>query len=138
MASSANFQKFAIRTIRGLKTKSFSSSVELINQMGSKVAAMIPVDTGNLKSTVRVVTDAARGRASLLVGGPKTTRKVRAGAAVDYDYAVGVEYGTQKMKAQPYFWPQWRIIKPKAKKRNREDVKQIAAAAGRSTGVAVK
>jgi hypothetical protein len=138
MANTKNFEKFAIRTIRGLKTKSFSSSVELINQMASGVAARVPTDTGTLKSTIRVVTDSARGRASLLVGGPKTTRKVRAGAAVDYDYAVGVEYGTQKMKAQPYFWPQWRIIKPKAKKRNREDVKQIAAAAGRSTGVAVK
>lgn len=107
--------------------------------MGAGVSQRIPVDTGNLKSSLRAVTDTPRGRASLLVGGPRTTRKVRASAtAPDYDYAVGVEYGTQKMRAQPYFWPEWRLIKPQAKKRNREDVKAIAAAAGRGNGVTVK
>ena len=44
-------------------------------------------------------------------GGRLTTRQVRKGSGVDYDYALANEFGTQKMNAQPFFWPTYRLMK---------------------------
>jgi len=44
-------------------------------------------------------------------GGELTTRSVRRGASVTYDYALANEYGTRKMTAQPFFWPTYRLLK---------------------------
>lgn len=46
-------------------------------------------------------------------GGPLTTREVREGAGVFYDYALANEFGTQEMNAQPFFWPVYRLFKKK-------------------------
>lgn len=44
-------------------------------------------------------------------GGPLTTKEVRAGSGIAYDYSLANEFGTQKMKAQPFFWPTYRLMK---------------------------
>lgn len=61
-------------------------------------------ETGKLKQSVRV----RRGRGTLELfveaGGDLTTRQVREGSGVDYDYALGVEFGNQHAPAQPFFY----------------------------------
>lgn len=44
-------------------------------------------------------------------GGPLTTKEVRKGSGRAYDYALANEFGTEKMKAQPFFWPSYRLTK---------------------------
>ena len=55
-------------------------------------------------------------------GGPNTTVEVREGSSTSYDYAMAQEYGTQKMSANPFFWP---AIRAKAKQTKREMRKAI-------------
>jgi len=57
-------------------------------------------------------------QARITAGGILTTRSVREGASATYDYAMANEYGTQKMPAQPFFWPTYRMMK----KRTRSEI----------------
>lgn len=68
--------------------------------------------TGKLADSVQV----RRGRNTLelevTAGGDATTKEVRAGSGVRYDYALANEFGTSAMPAQPFFWPTWRQLEP--------------------------
>lgn len=61
-------------------------------------------DEGKLASSIRL----ERGRHPLRVlvraGGPLTTKD-------GYDYALANEFGTEKMRAQAFFWPTYRAKK---------------------------
>lgn len=69
-------------------------------------------ETGKLAESVQV----RRGRNTLelevTAGGETTTKEVRAGSGVQYDYALANEFGTSNMPAQPFFWPTWRRLEP--------------------------
>lgn len=41
-------------------------------------------------------------------GGDLTTKEVREGSGVDYDYAEAFEFGTSRQHAKPFFWPTYR------------------------------
>jgi len=41
-------------------------------------------------------------------GGDLTTKEIREGSGVDYDYAEAFEYGTSRQHAKPFFWPTYR------------------------------
>ncbi len=64
--------------------------------------------TGNTKKSVRV----RRGRNTLELyveaGGELTTKQIRQGSGVSYDYTLAEEFGTQKMAAVPFFWSTYR------------------------------
>ena len=63
----------------------------------STAKALVPVDTGNLKSSIQTTQE---GPLTALVG-PR-----------DVDYAVYVEYGTSRMAAQPYMRPAAERVQP--------------------------
>lgn len=98
-------------------------AAELANaprEQGESLAAAMrrSVPTGvdgrqELEESIRV--EAGRRPLQVLVkaGGSLTTREVRQGAGVYYDYANANEFGTQKMTAQPFFWPTYRLLKKK-------------------------
>jgi HK97 gp10 family phage protein len=44
-------------------------------------------------------------------GGPLTTKEVREGSGVSYDYAEAFEYGTSRQTARPFFWPTYEALK---------------------------
>jgi hypothetical protein len=79
--------------------------------------ALAAKDDGDLAGSVRNSYDEAELRATLTAGGEATTRPVREGADVDYDYALANEFGTQEMAAQPFFYPGYRLGKKRAKSR---------------------
>jgi HK97 gp10 family phage protein len=63
-------------------------------------------DSGKLAESIRL----ERGRHPLRVlvraGGPLTTKD-------GYDHALANEFGTEKLQAQPFFWPAYRANKTK-------------------------
>ncbi len=60
--------------------------------------AVVPVDTGNLKSSIQTTFEDAGAVAYV---GPRSV-----------DYAIHVEYGTVKMRAQPYMRPAAERVRP--------------------------
>jgi HK97 gp10 family phage protein len=77
--------------------------------------------TSDLRESIRVEKAKRPTRFLVRAGGPKTTRG-------GYDYALANEFGTQKMPAQPFFWPTYRA----EKKRIRRDIMRgIKAALGK-------
>jgi HK97 gp10 family phage protein len=45
-------------------------------------------------------------------GGAATTKEIRDGSGVPYDYAEAFEFGTSRQEARPFFWPTYRAMKP--------------------------
>lgn len=85
--------------------------------------SLAPQEDGVLRGSIRTeaLPDGEVGVA-ILAGGTATTVKVRhskKGNAPSYDYALGQEYGTQKMQANPFFWPGYRARKKRALSRVR-------------------
>lgn len=71
---------------------------------------------GELKNSIRVVEGEATAKKAFVVkieaGDASTIRHVengKAGYAYDYQYPRAVEFGTQDMPAEPFFWPIWRL-----------------------------
>ncbi len=90
--------------------------------------SLAPQDDGVLRGSIRTepLPDGEVG-VQILAGGEATTvtvRKSRKGNAPKYDYALGQEYGTEKMQANPFFWPGYRARKKRAMRRVRAGVKR--------------
>jgi len=84
----------------------------IADQLASDIKSAAPVgETGKLQSSVRV----RRGKDTLeyyiFAGGPDTTKEVRQGSGVFYDYALAIEFGTKKMEAQPFFYSTYQLKK---------------------------
>ena len=65
--------------------------------------------TGDLRDSIRVEQGKRETRALVKAGGAATTRH-------GYDYANAQEFGTEKMSAQPFFWPSYRARRPKIRR----------------------
>lgn len=68
--------------------------------------------TSNLSESVRV--SRGRGTLGLVVqaGGELTTKEVRGGSGVPYDYALGEEFGNSHYEGQPFFFSTARAFLP--------------------------
>lgn len=101
------------------------------NEMVSLAKSLVAPNTqsGDLQLSIH----SRPGRHDLAIevaaGGAATTREVRAGSGVEYDYALANEFGTSEMEAQPFFWPSYRAIKKRAKNRATRAVRKAARAA---------
>lgn len=93
-----------------------------------KALAASNVDSGSLQMSIRME-PFSRGGVGVLIkaGGPLTTRPVRAGQSVMYDYALANELGTQEMLAQPFFYP---AARRKKRSVNRRSAKALRKAVG--------
>lgn len=72
------------------------------------IADAAPKDEGNLAASVQVRRKRNTLEVEVTAGGDLTTREVREGSGVSYDYALAIEYGTSRQEAQPFFEPTWR------------------------------
>jgi HK97 gp10 family phage protein len=103
---------------RALKAQNAVNAAELVET----VKGFMPVDDGTLRSSVKHqdVSDSTRISQRVSAGGAATTKPVRSsskGNAPLYDYALAQEYGTEKMPANPAFWPAWRLKRRRFKAR---------------------
>jgi len=74
------------------------------NVLRQAMIARVHADQGTLRNSIRVEPGRNEMRALVKAGGPATT-------VGGYDYANAQEFGTQKMAAQPFFWPSYRAKK---------------------------
>lgn len=107
--------------IRGVLEKSAAEMVTLAK-------ALAPVDSGALRDSIR--SEPGKNDLSVLVmaGGEATTVAARSGQG-DYDYSLGVEFGTAENEEQPFFWNSYRAIKKKAKSRATRAIRKAARTA---------
>ena len=71
---------------------------------------LAPEEEGDLRESIRVEQGPHELSRVVLAGGEKTTREVRTGSGVTYDYAMAQELGTKDMPANPYFYPAKRLL----------------------------
>lgn len=67
-----------------------------------------PDETGNLEQSCTVVPGKDDLEFIVQAGGELTTKEIREGSGVSYDYAEAFEYGTSRQPARPFFWPTYR------------------------------
>lgn len=100
--------------------------------LGQAIQRVAPKDEGMLRESVRIEGGRFGDRFYVKAGGPKTTRPVREGVSATYDYALAVELGTQKMKAEPFFYPTYRTNR----KQMRRSIEKVILKAAKLQGPA--
>lgn len=108
------------RIPEAVKVRAQADLLQAGREINMQQRRFVPVDDGTLRSSIRTekLTDGTVGVA-IVAGGEATTKSVRKsekGNAPAYDYALAVEYGTQDMAPEPFFWPGYKIGKKKAKR----------------------
>ena len=122
------------RMLAGATKAAIAEVQPALLKVGDRVAdtmrQLAPEDTGNLIESISVTPAGKRTPPYSQPGGetlvPENQVMITAGDS-DARYPHLVEYGTTKAKAQPFFWPAYRLEKKKA-----------AAAIKRAIGTAVR
>lgn len=117
----ASVERFRLLT-EELKKAVHQNAVAELNRQATilkdTIAAVAPVyqgededvESGALKVSVNLVPDKRKDTVVRVVaGGPLTTRF--SGSSKPYDYARANEFGTVAMRAQPFFFPTYRLMK---------------------------
>jgi HK97 gp10 family phage protein len=68
-------------------------------------------ETGDLEASCTVVEGETDLEVLVQAGGDLTTKEVREGNGVSYDYAEAFEFGTSRQPAQPFFYPTYHAIR---------------------------
>lgn len=95
---------FLYKLHRALTLVKKGSGKSLADEVADAVRQAVPVRTGTLRDSVRVI-ERKDGIFTVIVGGTPETMKPFRGGAVTFDLALGTEYGTTKGPAHPFFWP---------------------------------
>ena len=113
MATNKSVEKFRRLTVELQRQVYLDSVAELEVQstaLMQQIKAVAPTGpTGNLASSVRKERGKRETVVRVMAGGFLTTRK--GGGGQPYDYARAVEFGTEKVSAQPFFFPTYRLMK---------------------------
>jgi HK97 gp10 family phage protein len=67
--------------------------------------------TGDLEASCVAVPGDSPLEFAVQAGGDLTTKEIREGSGVDYDYALAFEFGTSRQPARPFFWPTYQARK---------------------------
>lgn len=94
---------FKLRLARALLSTKKTNGKKEAERIAEDVRVEVPVDTGQLRDSIRVV-ESKRGAKVIAGGTPETMKPFPKGGGV-FDQALGIEYGTSKRPAQPYYWP---------------------------------
>lgn len=68
-------------------------------------------ETGDLEDSCVVVDGATDFEFLVQAGGSATTKDVREGSGVNYDYAEAFEFGTSHQPARPFFYPTYHAMR---------------------------
>lgn len=105
MGVDANVQAFLDRLSNRGQAAIEAELERQANRLADAMRAAAPDGpTGNLDQSVRVEPGAHPLERIVAAGGELTTRD-------GYDYALAVEFGTEKMPAEPFFWPTYRHMR---------------------------
>jgi HK97 gp10 family phage protein len=99
--------------------------------MARRLAPVAAEQGGELRSSVRYEPGVKNETAFIVrAGGALTTKPVRRGFDGSYDYALGIEFGTKEMQAQPFFYPSIRANKRAHKNRTNKALRDAIKEAG--------
>lgn len=90
------------------------------DRLAAAIKAAAPVASGALRDSVQVRRKKSDTELEVTAGGDTTTREIREGSGVSYDYARAVEFGTVDRPAQPFFFNTYRQMAPEIR-RNLDD-----------------
>lgn len=109
-----------------LEVRAAAATEALLAALGLSEAMkqVVPVDEGDLKSSIRVERGKRGDRFYVKAGGPKTTKPVRKGVSATYDAANASEFGTSKQPARPWFYPTWRRNKKQIRAAIEHEIKK--------------
>jgi HK97 gp10 family phage protein len=115
--------RFSVQSLRAeLKSRSeklkanAASAIEYAAQdLAGAIRARAKVRSGNTAKSVKAVKLPSGWRVQ--AGGDLTTKEVRKGSGVTYDYTRAEEFGTVDMKARPFFFNTYRAKKAGIKRR---------------------
>lgn len=94
--------------VRALAVVELNTQADALVSMMQHVAPTGP--TGELRITIKKIPDKQKQTiVRVVAGGPLTTE----GERDPYDYSRAVEFGTIHMPAQPFFFPTYRLMRPK-------------------------
>jgi HK97 gp10 family phage protein len=124
MPSNVSLERFR-RLTEELKQEVHREAVAELNRQAQELAKTISnvapvyqgrsepgVTPGALKGSVRVIADRSRDTVVRVVAGGQLTIRP-AVSSKPYDYARADEFGTVKMRAKPFFFPTYRLMKSK-------------------------
>jgi len=81
---------------------------EIAQGLADDIEDAAPELSGRLKRTVKVRRKRKELEFEVTAGGDETTKELRAGSGVTYDYALASEFGTAHQEAQPWFYSTYR------------------------------
>lgn len=115
MANNVSVERFKKLT-KDLQKEVHDGAVEELNLAAdAMVSAMMLASprgqSGNLEHSVRKIPGKSDTQVRVVAGGQTTTRPEISN--VPFDYARADEFGTVHMTARPFFWPTYRLLKPK-------------------------
>lgn len=90
------------------------------DRLAAAIKAEAPVASGALRDSVKVRRRKSDVELEVTAGGETTTREIRGGSGISYDYARAVEFGTVDRPAQPFFYNTYREMAPEIR-RNIDD-----------------
>jgi len=70
-----------------------------------------PAESGDLEASCRIEPGENPLEFVVKAGGDQTTREIREGSGVTFDYALAFEYGTSRQPARPFFWPTYNALR---------------------------
>lgn len=74
--------------------------------------AFVPIDDGILRGSIKNQEIGGDRIGNVITaGGSETTRPVRDGASVTFDYALAQEFGTQEHPPSPFFYGPYRAVR---------------------------
>lgn len=127
-ASLERWKKRLLKVPVAVRKAASAQALKEATGLATAIQYAAEADEGALKESVRVETGGTGDRFYVKAGGEKTTRPVRAGASATYDYALANEFGNDRMPAQPFFFPPYRVRRAKIRK-NIAEAAQAAAKA---------
>jgi HK97 gp10 family phage protein len=111
--------------------------IDAVAELNAQAAALVGVmasavkhgPTGELARSIRIEPGKKQTVVVVRAGGAATTRQ--GGSGKPYDYARAVEFGTEHVAAQPFFFPSYRLMKKKMrsamKRKITKRIKQYSA-----------
>lgn len=115
MANNVSVERFK-KLLKDLQQEVHDGAVAELNSSADAMVSAMELAaprgaSGNLEHSVRKIPGKADTQVRIVAGG-QTTRRPEI-SNVPFDYARADEFGTVHMAARPFFWPTYRLLKPK-------------------------
>lgn len=102
---------------------------EQADRLAEAIKDKAPVKSGATRNSVTVRRKRNELELEVTAGGDLTTKQVRAGSGVSYDYVMATEFGTSRQPAQPFFYTTAREMMPDIRQAIEDKVDEVTSKA---------